>query len=95
MVTSSEDPLHQNKTNDSIFILENYQWCQSVSTVILDCLMRKIFIKPNAGQNINNGFFKQISPTNQRHASTFFEPLHEKTCLRGFRSGKTQTGLLS
>ena len=24
-----------------------------------------------------------------------FEPGHEKTCLRGFRPGKSQTGLLS
>ena len=27
--------------------------------------------------------------------STLNEPRHEKTCLRGFRPGKTQTGLRS
>ena len=27
--------------------------------------------------------------------SFIFEPRHEKTCLRGFRPGKTHTGLLS
>ena len=27
-------------------------------------------------------------------AMTKLEPHHEKTCLRGFRPGKTQTGLL-
>ena len=26
---------------------------------------------------------------------TVFEPRHEKTCFRGFRPGKTQTGLRS
>ena len=29
------------------------------------------------------------------HIVNLFEPRHEKTCLRGFRPGETQTGLLS
>ena len=27
--------------------------------------------------------------------NSLFEPRHEKTCLRGFQQGKTQTGLRS
>ena len=36
-----------------------------------------------------------VSIQNGTQALVLIEPRHEKTCLQGSRSGKTQTGLLS
>ena len=38
---------------------------------------------------------KVVKNLNVRNETKIFEPRHEKTCLRGFRPGKTQTGLRS
>ena len=42
----------------------------------------KIFVQGRISRTING-------------RKLIFEPRHEKTCLRDFRPGKTQTGLLS
>ena len=43
------------------------------------------------------GFAGQIPVDSELHTNqlTLLEPRHEKTCIRGFRPGKTQTGLRS
>ena len=50
------------------------------------------------GNYIPAFFFADLGNFTQLTATTtdiVNEPRHEKTCLRGFRPGKTQTGLLS
>ena len=54
-------------------------------------LFQQFIRKPNVRLRI--GILKHVGGSVR--LLTSFEPRHEKTCLRGFRPGKTQTGLHS
>ena len=43
----------------------------------------------------NAPFFGSLAELGTASQKYMYEPRHEKTCLRGFRPGKTQTNLLS
>ena len=55
--------------------------------------VKVVVLKQIQVMNKSNHIFKNICKS-MREKGTY-EPRHEKTCLRGLRPGKTQTGLLS
>ena len=85
---SSELHLTAGYVNSSAIAAEIFRITRNVE--VTDVL---VAIRLNNSQLLHNRLYWRPELLGDLKVS--YEPRHEKTCLRGFRPGKTQTGLLS
>ena len=68
-------------------------WSETPKTVFLTTYMTSLLGNFGVGFDTVYMYYHQNLATSDEIIMTLSEPLHEKTCLRGFRPGPTQSGM--